>query len=37
LDQIVVIGKTESEDTSWVEKLPTLVFSAAWILPCDKG
>jgi hypothetical protein len=36
LGQIVVTGKTESKDTSWVEKLPTLVFSAAWILPCDK-
>jgi hypothetical protein len=36
LDQVVVIGKTEKEDTSWVEKLPTSVFSAAWILPCDK-
>lgn len=28
-DQIVVIGKTESEDTSWVDKLPTSVFSAS--------
>jgi len=36
LDQIVVIGKLQSEDTSWVEKLPTLVFSAPWILPCNK-
>ena len=36
LDQVVVIGKIESEDTSWVEKLPTSVFSAASILPYDK-
>jgi hypothetical protein len=36
LGQNVVTVKTESKDTSWVEKLPTLVFSAAWILPCDK-
>jgi hypothetical protein len=29
LDQIVVMGRTKNEDTSWVEKLPTSVFSAA--------
>lgn len=37
LDQIVVMGKTNSEDTSWVEKLPTSVFSAAWSFTCDES
>jgi hypothetical protein len=37
LDQIIVMGRINSDDTSWVEKLPMSVFPAAWILPCDKG
>lgn len=36
LDQIVVIGKLQSEDTSWVEKLPMWVLQAPLILPYTR-
>lgn len=37
LDQIIVMGKTNSEDTSWVEELPTSVFSAASVSTRDES
>jgi hypothetical protein len=36
LDQIIVMGRTNSDDTSWVEKLPMSVILAMWILSYDE-
>lgn len=35
LDHIVVMGRTNTEDTSWVEKLPASVFLTGLIFKCD--
>jgi len=36
LDQIVVMARTNNDDTSWVNKLPSLVISAARIISYEK-
>jgi hypothetical protein len=36
MDQIIVMGRVNSDDTSWVEKLPMSVISAIWALSYNE-
>jgi hypothetical protein len=37
VDQIIVMGRINGDETSWVEKLPLSVFPTSSILSCDGG